>query len=33
MNCEISGCHSIVAEDAVLLGRDTVMSDDLFLKM
>ena len=30
MNCEISGCHSIVAEDAVL-GCDAVLSDDLFL--
>jgi len=31
MNCEISGCHSIVAEDAVLLGCDALLSDDLFL--
>jgi hypothetical protein len=31
MNCEISGCHSVVAEDAVLLGCDALLSDDLFL--
>jgi len=31
MNCEISGCHSVVAEDAVLLGCDAALSDDLFL--
>jgi hypothetical protein len=31
MNCEISSCHIVVAEEAVLLGHDAVLSDDLFL--